>query len=530
MSYVFRSSSSLDPNLNEPQTASSQEVKQLKAHIEALEQLIEVYEQETLEKSVHLERTLNDLQHHTQRLSYAEATLTTLRTLLNGLGDAVIVVNQQGEFLLVNIAAKTLLHLPLGCPSLWHWAKSWPLLRSASAEPYTLDTFPLTRALAGEIPEPEEILVRAPETGEETWFQVTARALGGEGQDSWAGERSGGGGIVIFHNITSLKATESALRESESRSRLQAQELRQTLKHLQKVQGQLIQTEKMSSLGQLVAGIAHEINNPVNFIHGNLTHVQLYADDLLLLVELLLENPANQTSQIQDQIEAMELDFLREDLPKVLASMRVGTERIRQLVLSLRNFSRLDQAETKAVDLHEGLESTLLLLKGRLKAKDKQAKVVVQRHYGPLPLVVCYPAQLNQVFMNLLVNALDAIEARAKADRAAARVQPSDPPSPLGQITITTREIDRHGQAWVEVQIADDGMGMSPEVQGHIFDPFFTTKPIGQGTGMGMSIAYQIVVDRHGGTLACCSELGQGTTFKLRIPVQGIAANADAST
>ncbi|MGA1602337.1 MAG: sensor histidine kinase [Prochlorothrix sp.] len=543
-----------NPAPSGPMTSPNPEVEQLKAQVAALEQLIEVYEQETLEQSRQLEQTLNTLQYHTQELSYAETTLTTLRTLLNSLGDAVIVINQVGNFLLVNDVARSLLDLPQNCPSLRHWARTWPLYRSNQIDRYPLEDFPLSRALNGENPAPEEIFVQtsdfasidpaspdsvSPEAASGYWFRVTARALGhagtlnprlpsspfpssplppphfpGSGSQGLppALPRDSGGGIVVFHNITSLKTTELALRESEARSQLQAQNLQDALDHLQKIQGQLIQTEKMSGLGQLVAGVAHEINNPVNFIHGNLVHAQDYAQDLLQVVDMVLERPIDHYPGLQDHIDACELDFLREDFPKVLASMRVGTERIREIVKSLRNFSRLDQSETKAVDLHEGLESTLLLLQHRLKGKPNQPEILLHRRYGPLPSVECYPAQLNQVFMNLLVNAIDAIEAKATpADR--------EPGSPLGHLTITTQVLDRDPGAWVEVSIADDGIGMSPETQQKVFNPFFTTKPTGQGTGMGMSISYQIVVDRHGGDLTCQSAVNQGTTFRIRLPL-----------
>ncbi len=293
-------------------------------------------------------------------------------------------------------------------------------------------------------------------------------------------------------------------------------ELIQSFKDLEKAQSQLLQAEKMSSLGQLVAGIAHEINNPVNFIHGNLMHVQEYTYGLLNLVECYQAVYPDAAPQVQAIAEEIELDFVQEDLPKMLDSMRIGTDRIRHIVLSLRNFSRTDEASFKAVNIHEGIESTLLILQHRLKARPERPEIKVVRDYGELPVVECYAGQLNQVFMNILANAIDALE-----DCSAQQTYAENQEQPC-QITIRTTAIDSE---WVEIAIADNGPGISPEVQQRIFDPFFTTKPVGKGTGMGMSISYQIVTEKHKGKLSCISTPGQGAEFILQIPQRSAVAN-----
>ncbi|MGI0493406.1 PAS domain S-box protein [Alkalinema pantanalense CENA528] len=296
-----------------------------------------------------------------------------------------------------------------------------------------------------------------------------------------------------------------------AQTRAKSQELELTLQELQRTQAQMVHHEKMSSLGQLVAGIAHEINNPVNFIHGNISYAAEYTQDLLGLIELYQKDYPNPTPAIAEHIEEIDLEFLCQDLLKLLGSMRVGTERIREIVKSLRLFSRLDESDIKSVDVHEGIDSTLMILQNRLKGKPNCPGIQVIKQYGTLPQVECYAGQLNQVFMNVLTNAIDALE-----ERDSHRTIPEMEAQP-SQITITTSLVDSQ---WVEIAIADNGPGIPEEIQSRIFDPFFTTKPVGQGTGMGLSTSYQIIADRHQGSLTCTSMLKQGTTFVIRIPKQ----------
>jgi PAS domain S-box-containing protein len=293
-----------------------------------------------------------------------------------------------------------------------------------------------------------------------------------------------------------------------------AQQLEKVLLELQQTQAQLIQTEKMSSLGQLVAGIAHEINNPTNFIYGNIKHTSEYVTDLLHLVEMFQEHYSPLSPEIETQIQEIDLDFLYQDLPKVLDSMKAGAERIRQIVLSLRNFSRLDEDTTKRVDIHEGINSTLLLLRSRLKSKPQRPEIKITQEYGNLPEVLCNAGQMNQVFMNLLTNAIDALEEGLETKDW--ELEKEDSKSSILKICIRTQVQEDE----CIISIADNGSGMTDKVRNHIFDPFFTTKPVGKGIGMGLSISYQIVVKNHRGQLQCISAPGAGAEFIITIPIQ----------
>lgn len=317
--------------------------------------------------------------------------------------------------------------------------------------------------------------------------------------------------ISVVQDISARKQAEAERQQAEQELQQKATDLEATLRELQQAQTQLVQSEKMSSLGQLVAGVAHEINNPVNFIYGNLNYANDYIQDLLGLLQLYQEQIPNPPSAIQSAITAIDLDFLIEDLPKLLISMRVGAERIREIIASLRTFSRLDEAEFKTVDLHEGIDSTLMILQNRLKPKGQPAIRII-KEYGDLPKVQCFPGQLNQVFMNVLSNALDALE-----ENLGNQASNSKATSPSPTIWIRTQAIaDNH----LSIHIRDNGPGIAEEVQAQLFDPFFTTKPVGKGTGLGMSISYQIVAEKHNGTLRCISQPGEGAEFIITIPIQ----------
>ncbi len=296
-------------------------------------------------------------------------------------------------------------------------------------------------------------------------------------------------------------------RAAQNAAQAQASELEKTLFNLQQTQAQLIHAEKMSSLGQMVAGLAHEINNPVNFIHGNLIHAGNYVADLLMLLQLYQQTYPHASSLIETTMETIDLDFLLEDLPKVMTSMKIGADRIYEIVNSLRNFSRVDDSPSKAVDLHKGIESTLLILQNRLKPYAKYPGVTIVKEYGDLPLVECYAGQMNQVFMNIISNAIDALESFVDHGSCS-----NEKP----QIRICTQVIDQQAI----IQIIDNGSGMTEAVQKQLFDPFFTTKDVSKGTGLGLAISYKIIVETHGGVLKCKSALQHGTEFWIAIPLQ----------
>ena len=304
------------------------------------------------------------------------------------------------------------------------------------------------------------------------------------------------------------KKIEKQNQELEQRVQARTAELTRTLHELKQAQIQLVQTEKMSSLGQLVAGVAHEINNPVSFIFGNLNHASEYIKDLLDHLEVYQQNYPNPVSEVSNHAEEIELDYLIEDLPNMINSMKVGAERISNISTSLRNFSRTDTSSKIPVNIHEGLDSTLLILRYRLKACGHRPAIEVIKEYGELPLLKCYSGQINQVFMNLIANAIDVLEEESE-NQAANRKNPS--------IKISTDVTNNNS---VIIRIADNGAGMSEAIRAQLFEAFFTTKPAGKGTGLGLSISYQIVVEKHGGKLSCTSTLGQGTEFTVEIPIE----------
>ncbi len=367
----------------------------------------------------------------------------------------------------------------------------------------------------------EQVIERAIHAGES--YQVEQRIVQSDGSIRYISAN----GEPIFNeagkvvkvlgsllDITDRHLSQQALVKSEAQLELRARELEETLYELQRTQTQLIQTERMSGLGQMVAGIAHEVNNPVGFIYGNIVHATSYIEDLVNLVNLYQKHYPEPDPEILEEIEEIDLEFLFEDLPRLLRSMKVGAERIREIVRSLRNFSRLDEADNKQVNIHEGIDSTLLILQHHLRGESPDHNsnngITVIKEYGELPRVDCYPSELNQVFLNIITNAIDVLK-------------PQDPPR---QITIRTEAFIREQTSseqprpdWIIIRIIDNGPGMTREIQQRMFDPFFTTKPVGMGTGLGLSISYQIIVEQHQGKLTCSSELGKGTELIIELPV-----------
>ncbi|MBD2041582.1 ATP-binding protein [Microcoleus sp. FACHB-672] len=353
---------------------------------------------------------------------------------------------------------------------------------------------------------------RIQDASQQDLVQAACRILGARIERAKAQER-------LYQTNAQLQCTSQQLRQ-------QAQHLEQTFHELQQAQTQLVHSEKMSSLGHLVAGIAHKINNPINFIQGNLPHARRYFQDMLYLLELYRQHYPQPVSDIQLTIKQIDLDFLIQDLPKLLSSMQAGAERIHSIVRSLRNFSRLDEAEKKVADIHEGIDGTIMILEHRLKAQPDRPAIQVIKEYGNLPCMECYAGQLNQVFLNILSNAIDALDESFAGGYLSKSNNKASMTKNTGYIKICTQLLEN---SRIIIRIADNGIGIPASVQTRLFDPFFTTKPVGKGTGLGLSISFQIITEKHGGQLRCVSTPLQGTEFLIEIPMQPVKLSARVS-
>ncbi len=314
-----------------------------------------------------------------------------------------------------------------------------------------------------------------------------------------------------YRDIMEIEKNRKTLAVMNNSLKEQASDLSQALRELQKTQLQLIQKEKMAFLGQLITGVAHEINNPVGYIFGNLAHAEQDVGNLIKLLEIYQETFPNPGEDIREKLESLEIDYVVEDLPDLIDSMKEGTVRIAEISKSLRNFARADSTEAVLFDIHEGMDSTLKILKYRLKANSERPEIEVIKNYGNFPPIKCYPGQLTQVFMNLIANAIDALE-EGNQGRSYEEIK-SNP----NRIAIATELNEKENT--ILIRIKDNGIGMSREVKEKIFEHLFTTKPAGKGTGLGLSISRQFVEEKHGGSLSCISELGEGTEFRIEIPV-----------
>jgi len=318
--------------------------------------------------------------------------------------------------------------------------------------------------------------------------------------------------VFVGLDITERLAMETSLRDSQEKFQQQTEQLEQTLQKLNSATTQLIQKHKTSVLGQIITGVTHEINNPVNFISGNINLAINYVQNLFYLIDMYQENYPQSLPEIESEIEEIELDFIKEDLPKLLETMMIGGERIRDVVRSLRQFSGLEVESIKTVDIHKGLDSTLLILQNQFQGKGNCPDINVVKKYGSLPHVECYPGELNQVFMHIFINAIDALEEKYQD----LRIKKINPQLFEPEILITTELKDDY----IAIAITDNGIGMVEEVYNRIFEPLFTTKKSEKRIGLGLSISQELIADKHQGKLSCKSLIGEGTEFAIEIPIK----------
>ncbi|MDZ7958614.1 MAG: AAA family ATPase [Aulosira sp. DedQUE10] len=438
------------------------------------------------------------LQASLAQLKQTEASLAKEREFLNAIihniTDGIVVCDTSGKLTLFNKATREFHGLPVESLPPEEWAQYFSLYQADGQTPLSTTEIPLFRAFQGEIVENAEMVI-APKHG-------STRSLLASGQaiiDSWGNKL---GAVVVMRDISERKIAELALQQ---KSLL----LQQALNDLQNAQLQIVQSEKMSALGNLVAGVAHEMNNPLGFIAASLKQAKPTVADIFEHLKLYQESLPNANDKILNHAEDIDLDYSLEDLPKMIDSMTMACERLKNISTSLRTFSRADKDYKVLFNIHEGIDSTILILKHRLKANETRPAIEVITKYDNLPQIECFPGQLNQVFMNILANAIDALE------ESNHRRFLEDIKANPNRIEITTSVRDHQ----VKIAIADNGNGMNEQIKEKVFDHLFTTKAVGKGTGLGLAIAHQIVEEKHSGSLFVNSTLGEGTEFVITLPI-----------
>ena len=467
-----------------------------------------------------LEKEIQERQRIEQELRVSEERY---RSVVTAMSEGIVLQKADGRITACNLSAERILGLTAQqMQLLTSMDLCWQTIHE-DGSPFPGELHPAMITLRTGKPQHNVIMGIHKPDGSFTWITINSQPL------FHVGETQPYAVVTSFSDITKRKMAEEALRSLTQQEHKRALQLEQTLQELTRTQSQLVQNEKMASLGQLVAGVAHEINNPTNFIYGNIYAASDYAQDLLHLVELYQKHYPQPVAEIAEQIQNIDLKFITSDFPKLLASMKEGTYRISEIVQSLRIFSRLDEIECKPVDIHEGIDSALLILNHRLTQNPDSPKIQVMKEYGELPLVECYPSQLNQVFMNILSNAIDALEDANRSWVMSHEEESSNYQLPISRYQSPTIRIHTEvvEDKRVVISIADNGSGIKADIQLKIFDPFFTTKPVGNGTGLGLSISYQIVVEKHEGKLRFHSVPRQGTEFVIELPIARHSSGID---